>query len=172
MRTFIESLKEADYLHILLNPLPIYGLAMGTLALVIALLLRNRQAQLLSLGLILVSAAAAWPAYLSGEKAYNKVYLLADADGQEWLDTHMKRVDQAIYLFYALAAVALGAALVPIRIPKTALPLAILTLVLAMAVLGAGGWIAHAGGKVRHSEFRPVASGSSDGGEAAAHQEE
>ena len=43
---------------------------------------------------------------------------------------------------------------VPVRWPKTLLPLAALTLLGALAVLGAGGWIAYAGGKVRHIEFR------------------
>src|SRR5262245_13719323 len=150
----IEDLQQAEYLHVLTNPLPIYALAVGTLMLVAALWLRNRQAQLLALWLIFFSAASAWPAYLSGQKAYHQVYLVADGDGQSWLDTHMRRAERWIYVFAGLAAIALSAALIPAKAPKTALPLAIVTLAAALAALAVGGWIAKAGGKVRHPEFR------------------
>jgi hypothetical protein len=38
--------------------------------------------------------------------------------------------------------------------PKAALPMAITTLVLATTALGIGGYIAYAGGHIRHKEFR------------------
>ena len=46
------------------------------------------------------------------------------------------------------------AILVPMKWPKSATPLTILTLLLSFVVLGIGGYIAHAGGKIRHREFR------------------
>jgi hypothetical protein len=143
-----------EYIHILLNPMPIYGLAMGVLALVIALPLRNRKAQVLALWLILFGAASALPTFLSGQRAYHKVYLIADGDGQSSLDTHLRRAERLIYLFYGLTAFALSAVLVPMKWPKAGLPLMLLTLIVAIASLTAAGWIAKAGGEVRHSEFR------------------
>lgn len=143
-----------EYLHILLNPMPIYGLSMGVLALLIALLLRNRKAQVLALWLIFLSAGSALPTYLSGQKAYHKVYLIADSDGQASLDAHLHRAERLIYFFYALTAFALSALLFPVKWPKSALPLTAITLIIALASLAAGGWIAKAGGEVRHSEFR------------------
>src|SRR5262245_3260073 len=127
------DLRQAEYLHVLLNPLPIYALAVGTLTLLAALWLRNRQAQLLALWLVFLSAVSAWPAYLSGQKAYHQVYLVTDGDGQGWLDTHMHRAERWIYVFAGLAAVALSATLIPAKAPKTALPLAIVTLAMALA---------------------------------------
>src|SRR5262245_28297679 len=150
----IESFQQPEYFHVLINPLPIYALATGVLVLIVALLRRNRQTRLLALWLIFLSAASALPAYLSGQKAYHQVYLIADSDGQSWLDVHMHRAERWIYIFYALAGVAASAALVPAKAPKTAFPLVILTLVVAVASLAVGGWIAKAGGKVRHPEFR------------------
>jgi hypothetical protein len=38
--------------------------------------------------------------------------------------------------------------------PKTAPALTIVPLLCSFAVLGVGGYIAHAGGKIRHREFR------------------
>jgi hypothetical protein len=143
-----------EYFHVLINPMPIYGLSMGTLAMLIALPMRNRKAQLLALCLIFVGAASAFPAYLSGQKAYHKVYVLADSDGQASLDAHLHRSEKLIYVFYGVALLAVAAALVPVKAPKTALPLALFTLIAAVGALGVGGWIAKAGGEVRHPEFR------------------
>ena len=50
--------------------------------------------------------------------------------------------------------VAAAAILVPMKWPKSATPLTVLTLLLSFVVLGIGGYIAHAGGKIRHREFR------------------
>ena len=138
----------------LINPLPIYGLATAALLLAGALILRNRPAQLLALALLFLCAASAWPTYLAGQKAYYRVYPTADSEGQQWLDVHKRRGEKLIYVFYALAAVALSAALIPAKAPKTAFPLASLTLIMAVGSLAAGAWIGKAGGKIRHLEFR------------------
>jgi len=39
----IEHLSKPEYVHVLLNPLPVYGLAVGVLGLIIALLSKTRQ---------------------------------------------------------------------------------------------------------------------------------
>jgi mono/diheme cytochrome c family protein len=148
------GLPQPEYFHVLINPLPIYGLATAALVLAGALILRNRPAQLLALAMVFLCAASAWPTYVAGEKAYYRVYPTADSEGQQWLDAHKRRGEKLIYVFYALAAVALSAALIPAKAPKTAFSLTSLTLVLALTSLAAGGWIGKAGGKIRHSEFR------------------
>jgi mono/diheme cytochrome c family protein len=147
-------LPQSEYFHVLINPLPIYGLATAALVLAGALTLRNRPAQLLALAMVFLCAASAWPTYVAGEKAYYRVYPTVDSEGQQWLDVHKRRGEKLIYVFYALAAVALSAALIPAKAPKTAFPLASLTLIMALISLAAGGWIGKAGGKIRHPEFR------------------
>jgi len=142
------------YLHVLINPLPIYGLGAAVLGLLIGVLMRSRPAQLVALCLIFIFAASAWPAQFFGHKAYGQLYPILDSDGQEWLSLHMHRADRLIYVFYALALSAVAAALLPKRLPKSALPLTLFTLSLALICLGAGGWIAKAGGRIRHPEFR------------------
>src|SRR5262249_36764371 len=64
------------------------------------------------------------------------------------------RAEKSIYVFYGLAACALSTILWPSRFPKTVAALKGSTLALALGSLAVGGWIATAGGKVRHSEFR------------------
>jgi hypothetical protein len=149
-----EQLRQPEYLHVLMNPLPVYGLLCGLAALVLALAQRSRPAQVTALSLILISSAAAWPAYALGQRGYNTVYLIIDDDGKTWLDAHKHRAQKAIYLFAGLAVVAMSAIILPSRMPKTAFPLIILTLLLTLGTLAAGGWVAKAGGKARHREFR------------------
>jgi len=61
-----------------------------------------------------------------------------------------------IYVFYALALASAAAIFAPKKWPGTACPLVWVTLILTIASLGAGSYIAQAGGKIRHREFRSV----------------
>jgi len=57
-------------------------------------------------------------------------------------------------MFYALSALSAIAIAAPIKWPKSSGPLVIAVIFLSAATLGAGGYIAYAGGKIRHREFR------------------
>lgn len=149
-----EHLSQPEYMHVLINPMPIYGLATGVLAMVVALLTRNRAAHITALVLIFVSGLSAWPTYYYGEAGYDRVKSMSDSAGEKWLDEHMERGEKLIAAFYVLAAVALAALLVPLKWPRSAFVLALITLLLGLGTLGIGGWIAFAGGQVRHKEFR------------------
>lgn len=152
--SLIGHLKNPEYMHALLNPLPVYGLSMGVLSLCIGLFYRNRIATIAALVLIFVSGFAAWPVYYFGETAYDRVKAMSDPIGTQWLDEHMARAEKLIYIFYLLAAAALAGILAPLKWPRTAWPLAVGVLALGVVNLGLGGWISYAGGHVRHKEFR------------------
>jgi hypothetical protein len=149
-----EHLSSAEYLHVLLNPLPVYGLAVGVLSLLLALVSRTRAARVIALALIFVSAISAWPVYHYGEAAYDRVRAMADSDGDKWLDEHMRRGEQLIYVFYVVAALSAGAIAAEFKLRRAVFPLAISTLILVSGNLGVGVYIAYAGGHVRHREFR------------------
>ncbi len=151
---FRQILKQPEYIHVLLNPLPLYGLSLGLIGLLIALLLRSRPAKIATLTIVLISAASAWPVFEFGEQAYDPVLSMADDDGQAWLKEHQDRAQDLIYFFYALAVLTAAAILAPIKWPKASVPLAIIVLFFGSVVLGMGGYIAYAGGKIRHREFR------------------
>ena len=150
----LRDLRQPEYIHVLINPLPVYGLAMGWIGLVIAILLRSRPAKIATLTIILISAASAWPVYEFGEQAYDRVLTMTDDDGHAWLDEHLHRGEQLIYVFYALAVLSAAAIAIPIKWPKSSTLLALAVLLVGAVALGAGGYIAHAGGKIRHREFR------------------
>jgi hypothetical protein len=149
-----EHLQQPEYLHVLINPLPVYGLALGLFATVLALVLSERRAQIVALAIVFVSAFSAWPAAEFGEQAYDRVFSEADHVGDLWLDEHAHRASQVLWVFYGVAALAATALLVPFKWPRTTGPLLLATLVATIAGLGCGGYIALAGGQVRHREFR------------------
>lgn len=143
-----------DHVHVLLNPIPVYGLFMGLLTLSAALLARNRTAQAIGLGVVILASASVWPVKYYGENAYQSVRQISDEQGRHWLDEHMERADKLINVFYATALLAIVTLVSQRKFPKAATPLAIATLIVGAASLGAGGWISRAGGHIRHPEFR------------------
>jgi hypothetical protein len=124
------------------------------LALAIAMILRSRPAQITALVLVFICSASAWPVKILGEQAYDKIESMSNDQGYAWLDAHAQRATKAMFVFYIVAAVSVAALLVPWKFPKSALPLAAVTLLLCFAAMGAGAWISYAGGQIRHSEFR------------------
>lgn len=60
---------------------------------------------------------------------------MSNTEAQQWLDLHMKRADRLVFFFSGTPVLALAA-----------LPLAVATLL--------GACMSHAGGQLRHSEFR------------------
>jgi len=159
MDQFLNELQaNPAYRHLLINHLPIIGLAAGALALFIALFLRQRAAHVPALIVILVMAASAVPVHKTGSLAYKSVRHIADDAGADWLDLHSDRADQGMPAFYILTGLALAALVVPYKWPRTSLPLSILVLLGSVACLGVGGWIAQAGGPIMHPELRPAAA--------------
>lgn len=156
LASLAEDLSQPEYVHVLLNPLPVYGLAVGILGLVVALVLFrfSRAARLTALILIAISAGSIWPVAHYGGAGYDRVLSMSDSTGDAWLKAHARRANQVIPFYYALAGLAVLAIFLPFKQPKSAFILALLTLILAVGTLGAGAWVAHAGGKIRHSEFR------------------
>ena len=91
---FLKGLKQPEYIHVLINPLPVYGLAMGLIGLIIGLMLRSREARIGAFALILIAAASAWPTFHYGQQGYDRVKGMADSEGQKWLDEHKPINDQ------------------------------------------------------------------------------
>jgi hypothetical protein len=150
----LRDLRQPEYIHVLLNPLPVYGLLVGWVGLVIGLALRSRRAQIATLTLVLLSSISAWPVYEFGEQGYDRVLSMTDEDGEAWLDEHMHRAEALIWVFYVLAALSAFAIAAPIKWSKSSAPLAVAVILLGAVTLGSGAYIAYAGGRVRHREFR------------------
>ena len=127
---------------------------MSWIGLIIAFFLRSRRAQIAALALVLISSVSAWPVYEFGEQGYDRVLSMADGDGQAWLDEHKDRAEDLIWIFYALAVLSAIAIAAPIKWPRSSFPIVVAVILLGAVTLGTGGYIAYAGGRIRHREFR------------------
>src|SRR5947199_2516752 len=127
---FLRGLRQPEYVHVLLNPLPVYGLLISWIALIAALISKSRRAQIVTLILVFVTSISAWPVFEFGEEAYDRVLAMTDNDGHAWLDEHQHRAQQLIYLFYGLAALSAAAIIIPLRWPKSSVPLAVIVVLL------------------------------------------
>jgi hypothetical protein len=152
--SILRGLRQPEYVHVLLNPVPVYGLLISWLGLIIAVFLKSRRAQVATLVLVLISSLSAWPVYEFGQQAYDRVLSMTDEDGERWLDEHRDRAEDLIWVYYALAVLSAAAIAAPIKWPKSSAPLVITVILLGAGALGTGSYIAYAGGKIRHREFR------------------
>lgn len=152
------------YLHVLLNHLPLIGLAVAGTMLLASLALRNRPAVVLGLALVGLLAGSVWPVVESGEASYTRVRELADDYGKVQLKQHMLIAERWSNLYYATVAACVAGIIAAWKWPRGLYGLAMLAAMLAMASLVAGAVIAEAGGKIRHPEFRtgPPPEGSHD----------
>jgi len=151
---FVRGLRQPEYVHTLLNPLPVYGLLISWIALVAALISKSRRAHIVTLILVFITSISAWPVFEFGQEGYDRVLAMTDDDGHAWLDEHQERAEKVIYIFYALAALSIVAIIVPLRWPKSSVPLAIAVVLVGAGAFGSGCYVAYAGGKIRHREFR------------------
>src|SRR6266513_4432313 len=123
--SMLRALQQPEYIHVLLNPLPVYGLLVGWVGLIIGLVLRSRPAQIATLSLVQLSSITAWPVYEFGAQGYDRVLSMTDEPGGAWLDEHMHRAENLSCVCYALASVSAFAIAAPIKWPKSAMPLAV-----------------------------------------------
>src|SRR5207237_9380237 len=110
----LRDFRQPEYIHVLLNPLPVYGLLVGLIGLVLALILKSRRAQIATLTLVLISSASAWPVYEFGEQGYDRVLSMTDEAGEAWLDENRYRAENFISVLFALDAVSTFAIAAPI----------------------------------------------------------
>ena len=146
--------QPPEYLHVLLHPVLIVGLALALLTLVAGLVTGSKVTQVIALALVLACSATAWPVLGLGQNAYNRIRPQADETGQAWASEHMRRAETFVYVFYATALLAGAGLLAHRKWPKAVKPITVAVLIAGASSLAVGGWISKAGGQIRHPEFR------------------
>ena len=148
------ALRQAEYIHVVLNHLPIIGLLTGLIVLVIAIFQKSRATAIAAYAVIFVMSLSVFPVTEFGEKAEDQVESLMDKTSRHWLHEHTARADRAAWIYYVAAGFALGGLVAPRVLPKSTQFFLWATLLIGIAALSAGIWIASAGGKIMHREFR------------------
>ena len=150
----MHHLSQPEYVHVLLNPMPLYGMAAGAFLLVWSRLRNPDEFPEGALLWIILTAIITGVAVYFGIQGYENVGAVADAHGNRWLAHHKARALSLMYVFYLAGISALGTLVSQRYKPRLAKGLVWLTLFLTIASIGAASWISHAGGQVIHAEFR------------------
>lgn len=149
---------DAPHLHLLTNHLPIFVTLSGLFVLVVGLLRRNRAILQVALWLVLAGIVGGLLTSWFGQQAYKAVRGLADEVGQDWLDLHMERVEKVIWFFWVAAGAAVASTFVAWKHPRFTYLASTLAGIFALVTVGLSGWIADAGGQIRHPEIRGKAT--------------
>ena len=151
---FLDHLSRPEYLHVLINPLPGAGMALGGVLLLIGLSRPKSATAEVGLGVVLAAGAIAFPTIKLGQRAYDRMFDTLAPDAQQWFGVHMARAERFQLAFYLAAAVAGWALVQSRRRSADARAWTVASLSFALACAALTGWIGHAGGQIRHDEFR------------------
>lgn len=113
----LQRLADAEYLHLVLEGLPLYGGAFSLIGLALAALLRQRRMQFVLMILMAVSFGAAVPAQELRRQALPRVLATHDAAHRSLIEEQTDRRGDLQWLFLVIALLAV-AALVLSRMPK------------------------------------------------------
>jgi hypothetical protein len=153
--------------HLALNHLPVLGALFGLGLLAFALAAKRDETLRIGLFFLVLTAVAAWPVSLAGEKAEEIVEESADVS-HEVIHEHEEAAEPAAWAAYALGVVAL-VGLVAFRTRPMPGWFKGLSLLGAVAVSGLMLQAANLGGKIAHEELRGSMPAAEEG--AGGHEE-
>jgi hypothetical protein len=151
---YLDLLADPAYRHMLLNHIPIVGLALAIVALATGLLMRERVAIFIGLALVMLTTGMALPISRFGDAAYPAIYDTLNGHGRAWLDHHAEVAETWLPLLLANAAFALLAIALGTLKKQLLIPMGILVLLLGLGSLAGASSIARSGGQIQHPEFR------------------
>lgn len=130
LTTLWQSICDPEYLHLLLEPLPLYGLGIGLTFLIVSFMFGEAKCRMLALGIICVSCASVWPYNDLREKATPRIIAMRSPDLAPLIQEQTQRRRDWSLPYYAMALLSLTT-LAASRYPKSRL------LLFAVVIFGA-----------------------------------
>lgn len=157
----MSTLFTPAHLHLALNHVPIIGLAVACLPLLIGILFQSRGA--LASGLLaVVLCVGTMPAIMETGEAAQESFVDGsiepgmDAAGKAAFREHSGRAKFTAPVVYAAGLLALVSLITLIKFPRQAAIIGWAVLIGNLLCISLSVWTAEAGGRIRHSEFRPA----------------
>jgi hypothetical protein len=102
-----QSVRDPEYAHLLMEPLPLYGLAFGVTLLVIAFVVNESKSRLLALGIIFISCASVWPYLDFRLKATPRILATRAVEYGPIIQEQTQLRQDTAWAYYTMAAVTL-----------------------------------------------------------------
>ena len=153
-KVLLHHITQPEYLHVVINPMPAIGMGLGAALIFAGVWLESEGMREAGLALVVLAALITFPAIKLGQHAYDRLYEQIPLEAQQWLDVHMNRAEKLQWFFYLTGALAAWALAGSRKKKPAATRQAQATLAAAAVCAALAAWISHAGGQVRHSEFR------------------
>lgn len=155
----MHFVNTAPHWHVIVNHLPLIGIPTAALVLLTAVFVRSKELYRLGFLLMILFAGSVAVVMETGEAAaesfdHDPLALLLDEGGKRWIIIHNKRADQGVALIYAVAVAAVAGLWSTWKFPSWQHRMALGTFFVSLVTLAVCLWIADAGGRIRHPEFR------------------
>lgn len=144
---------NSAHVHLLLNHLPVLGTGFGILLLAFAWLRKSEELKRVSLGIFILAAVSAVPAYLTGEPAEEIIEQLPGVS-EAIIEQHENAALLALIAAAVTGIVSLIGLFFARRAEKLPAWVVLTPLVLALATGGLMARTASFGGQIRHTEIR------------------
>lgn len=141
------------HLHLLFNHLPIVGTYLSLLVLIAGFILKNGTVKNTGLGLLVVAALVAIPAFLTGEPAEEILESAGQANDQ-FIEEHEETAEWALWVCEIAGALALAALFTSLRKMNIARILTIAATIVGLMSSLAWIKVGSTGGEIRHTEVR------------------
>jgi hypothetical protein len=161
----MAQLFTLAHLHLAINHVPIIGIAVACLPVLIGILFHSRGA--LASGLLaVILCAGTMPLIMQTGEGAQESFVDGSIDpgmdvaGKAAFREHSHRAKITAPMVYAAGILALVALLALIKFPRQAAWIGWAVLLGCTLSIALSVWTAEAGGRIRHTEFRPVAKPS------------
>jgi len=118
LTTLWQSIRDPEYLHLLLEPLPLFGLGIGLVFLIMSFVFGEVKSRLLALGIICVSCASVWPYIDLRDKATPRILATRSPDFAPLIQEQTQRRKDWSWPYHAMTLLS-AAALLSSRSPKS-----------------------------------------------------
>jgi hypothetical protein len=157
-----EKLKDPEYLHLLLEPLMIWGLGIGVIAFLLAFFFGERKMQLVALAVIIISSLAVVP-YLEQRAAADARVVKLRSDVKELIEESQERRHDSRGAYLLVASLAGLTALMGAHKGMVGMLAGIGTAVAGSIVVVHGAWLHLKDAEIYHPNIRVVEEGSPGG---------
>ncbi len=141
--------------HLFITHLPVFGLALGFLALIYGIMVKSKHANILALLIILVSAIGGIIALRTGEAAEHKVEEIAGVL-ESAIEEHEESAEATTPFFYGLLVLAAVAVYLEAKEKRYAKTASLIVLGVSVATFYLVIKTANLGGEIRHTEILPT----------------